>query len=345
MKSDIRIADPKALPSGISLEILDSFEKMKRFFEEWDTFWKNNKYRHPFNSPGWLLPWWEHFKNGEPLILVIRKDGVLIACIPLYIFISEENERQLKLIGTGNSDYLDILLAEGYEIEAGQVMNIFLEEIRQLYDICELHGQRENSMFLNGFADNSEFLKEVYSSVSSPVLVLPDNFEDYKWGISVRLKKNTQRAIKKLQSMDYQLEKADEKTFPLFFQALIKLHQQEWLSKGDKGVLSDNKVQEFLEEAAKKLLENNLVNIYALKSGNDFAAVNLIFETGNAAWYYIGGFEPKLNKYSPGSVLLWFIIEDCIKRGIRNFDFLSGAENYKYRWGANDVPIYRIILK
>ena len=31
-------------------------------------------------------------------------------------------------------------------------------------------------------------------------------------------------------------------------------------------------------------------------------------------------------------------------RGRRVFDFLRGDEGYKYRWGAVDEPIYRLIV-
>jgi hypothetical protein len=34
-------------------------------------------------------------------------------------------------------------------------------------------------------------------------------------------------------------------------------------------------------------------------------------------------------------------IKDCIEKGRKKFDFLKGAEVYKYRLGGKEVPLHR----
>ena len=74
-------------------------------------------------------------------------------------------------------------------------------------------------------------------------------------------------------------------------------------------------------------------------------AVMYGFEQSNCFFSYIGGFDPDLAKYSPGSIILLYIIEDCINRGISEFDFLRGAESYKYLWGAVDKTLYHLTIR
>jgi CelD/BcsL family acetyltransferase involved in cellulose biosynthesis len=63
-------------------------------------------------------------------------------------------------------------------------------------------------------------------------------------------------------------------------------------------------------------------------------------------WYdYIGGFDPQFSSLSPGSLLIGHAIEQAEAEGAAHFDFLRGAEAYKYRWGAVDEPMFTLVLR
>jgi CelD/BcsL family acetyltransferase involved in cellulose biosynthesis len=53
--------------------------------------------------------------------------------------------------------------------------------------------------------------------------------------------------------------------------------------------------------------------------------------------YYQIGWDTRFRAESLGSVLVLRAIEECADRGIEVFDFLRGAEDYKYRFGATDL--------
>jgi CelD/BcsL family acetyltransferase involved in cellulose biosynthesis len=65
------------------------------------------------------------------------------------------------------------------------------------------------------------------------------------------------------------------------------------------------------------------------------------FATLDRTWFYLGGFDPRLEKRSPGTVAVGTAIERALSEGHRAFDFLRGAEPYKYWWGATDTCTYR----
>lgn len=52
---------------------------------------------------------------------------------------------------------------------------------------------------------------------------------------------------------------------------------------------------------------------------------------------YLTGFDPAFARRSPGAILYADAIERAHARGDRVFDFMRGAEAYKYRWGARDL--------
>jgi CelD/BcsL family acetyltransferase involved in cellulose biosynthesis len=41
-------------------------------------------------------------------------------------------------------------------------------------------------------------------------------------------------------------------------------------------------------------------------------------------------------------VLVSGLVEDCVERGLKRFDFLRGPERYKYQLGAQAVPLNHV---
>ena len=50
-------------------------------------------------------------------------------------------------------------------------------------------------------------------------------------------------------------------------------------------------------------------------------------------------------EYSPGWVLLAYLLKWSNENGIKAFDFLRGDEDYKYRFGSVDRSVKRVVIK
>src|SRR4051794_39590259 len=82
----------------------------------WEDLWHSAEESTPFQSPGWLIPWLRHLGEGKLQCLSFWQDEQLCGLAPLYIYNRpEDGKRQLLLMGSGNSDYLDILVRPGHE--------------------------------------------------------------------------------------------------------------------------------------------------------------------------------------------------------------------------------------
>ena len=69
------------------------------------------------------------------------------------------------------------------------------------------------------------------------------------------------------------------------------------------------------------------------------------FNHGGKGYYYQGGFEPQLARYSPGTVLTAHAIRDAIDRGASEFDFLRGDEPYKHNLGGLPSEVVTVTLR
>jgi CelD/BcsL family acetyltransferase involved in cellulose biosynthesis len=95
--------------------VLDHTQALAALEEEWEDLYRNSPLATPFQSWAWLYSWWEFYGKGYELRLVtIRCDGLLVGLMPLMLQ-RRGGFGRLLFIGTGPTDYQDILARKGWE--------------------------------------------------------------------------------------------------------------------------------------------------------------------------------------------------------------------------------------
>jgi CelD/BcsL family acetyltransferase involved in cellulose biosynthesis len=123
--------------------------------------------------------------------------------------------------------------------------------------------------------------------------------------------------------------------------ALFTLHAARWERRGMPGMLADDIVQHFHRAVALAMLDAGMLRMHVMRSRDRIVAVFYGFASGNTVYYYLSGYDPDLEKLSPGTVIVAHAIEQAVREGATTFDFLRGAEEYKYAWGAKDRMNHR----
>lgn len=107
-------------------------------------------------------------------------------------------------------------------------------------------------------------------------------------------------------------------------------------------MLVDDRCREVATAMA--VLARGTLRFHMVRLSGRIVAVHFGFQWRGRHYYYIGGFDPDFASLSVGSVLLHHAIRSAADEGASEFDFLRGAESYKYRWGATG-PSYRRFLR
>src|SRR5206468_3397596 len=118
--------------------------------------------------------------------------------------------------------------------------------------------------------------------------------------------------------------------------AFFDLHARRWRSRWQPGVLFGRRIQQFHRAAARGLLEEGSLRLHALRLDGRTVASLYCFAQAGVGYYYLGGFDPDLARRSVGTLLTAHAMEEAVREGCREFDFLRGREPYKYRWGCRD---------
>lgn len=329
------------LQGKLDLEIcqLKSAEQLEALGEQWGSLWQRLEEMTPFQSPQWLVPWWKHIGQGELCSLAFRLKGRLVGLAPLYVYtIPENGTRQLLLVGSGNSDYLDVLLEPEVAGQALRKLDEFLDRSAPPWDFCDFQQLRPNSRLLK--SAHSQWSEKTLAQEVCPVLDLPQSAEELSSKVPRHMLHNLHyyaKRVEKLMGEPVRVERAqDPGSLEEFLEALFRLHRARWQSQGGDGVLADPAIQAFHREAARGLLQAGVLRMYAMRLRGEISAVYYGFLHAGQAYYYLGGFDPALDHLSLGTLVIGHAVKEAVREGARDFDFLRGREDYKYKWGAKD---------
>jgi CelD/BcsL family acetyltransferase involved in cellulose biosynthesis len=302
---------------------------------EWWALWQRAPSPTPFQSPAWLLPWWDAFAPGELCAVTVRDGDRLVALAPCYIEIAARGRRVLP-IGISVTDYHDILLDP---VRADAAAACLKQGMTQCgaWDAWEFPELAPGAQALSLIAPaGCEAQTEPCSAC--PVLALPPSMEELPCVFPMRKRRalrTAQNRADRRGSLDI-IAAADEHSALAALDMLIRLHQARWESKGESGVLADPRVRQFHRTAIPRLLQSGLLRIYTLQISGHAAAVYYGFLCGDRAYGYLTGFDPAYEFESPSVILLGHAIAEAVREKAREFHFLRGREPYKYGWGATD---------
>jgi CelD/BcsL family acetyltransferase involved in cellulose biosynthesis len=318
--------------TAIEARVISDSQELAALSPDWARLWERCPNSTPFQSPGWLLPWWSAFAPGELMSVGVFSEGRLIGLAPLYLETGSAGARLLPL-GISLSDYVDVLIEPGLEAPVGEAMLRAIErEMR--WDTLEWNelSPRAAALHLDGFRSSS-VTEEI--STTCPVLAFnaksagPADYLSASKRRKLRMARHRAERRGAIEFVD-----TDAASPELLFEWLVTLHSACWHARLESGVLADARLRAFHKEAIARL--QGTVRLHALRIGGETAAVYYGFEHREQAYAYLSGFSPSFTHESPGSLLLEHVIAESCRSGVREFHFLRGGESYKYEWGALD---------
>jgi CelD/BcsL family acetyltransferase involved in cellulose biosynthesis len=120
-------------------------------------------------------------------------------------------------------------------------------------------------------------------------------------------------------------------------EVLYELNRLRRTDAGDRPIFDDPLRRAFHERMLPWAGEGGGTAILQAAVGEQIVGALYGFTWQATYAYYQVGWDPRFRQLSLGSVLVLEAIEECARQGIEIFDFLRGADDYKYRFGATDL--------
>jgi CelD/BcsL family acetyltransferase involved in cellulose biosynthesis/glycosyltransferase involved in cell wall biosynthesis len=331
---------------AVEVEEVTSVPALQRLREEWLQLWRRVPGASIFQHPDWLIPWCAPFQVREPWLIALRRDRRLIGVVPLVVY-PRGPERVLTLMGAGVSDDQNALL-EPDEANAcmARLWAVLLWR-RHAFDVLELEALPHDSALWQhtptaGWHVGRRVLQDV-----RPVLQLTPEARTLEKVTPARLMKEIRYQHRRAErdGLPISVTLADAAAFDELFRQFVHLHRLRWRGRGQAEVLSDDRVS-FYEEVGRQFIAVGILRLYVLHLGDAPASAFYGFHANGRTLYYLSGFDPAFERYSPGTLVVAHALERALLDDrAQAFDFLRGAEAYKYAWGAEDELLYCHSLK
>ncbi|MBI2831692.1 MAG: GNAT family N-acetyltransferase [Chloroflexi bacterium] len=287
-----------------------------------------------FTTPGWMQIWWQHFGSGAELLLgAVECQGTVIGIAPLRV-----KDGVASFIGSADvSDYLDFVVEQGKE---ESFFGVFLDElvkrgIRQL-DLESLRPDSTALTSLAAFAGKRGWQVSRKQSGVTVALDLPATWEGYLDTLTTKQRHELRRKERRLSEMGELKVRASDAA-GADMDIFLKLFRD---SRQDKKDFMTPAMEAFFRSLAATLSAQGILKLKIMELDSLPVAAVLCFDYHNRIYLYNSGYDPGYAWLSVGLLSKVLCIKESIRIGREKFDFLSGAEVYKYRLGGQELPLF-----
>lgn len=123
------------------------------------------------------------------------------------------------------------------------------------------------------------------------------------------------------------------------FDDLVQLHQQRWTALGEPGSYASHRFEQFHRTLIERLLPQGRVVLCRLQHEGQTAACAQFLIDGNRVLLYQGGWNPELQRLSPGFAIDCLCLGEACRRGYDAFDFLCGETEHKQRLSTDAAEL------
>ena len=305
----------------------------------------------PFLRFEYLRQWWQTRGGGEwadgELMIVTASDAIgIVGIAPLFQKSDPDGSVDLLFIGSFEiSDYLDFIVPKEHVDEfldgLFQFLNgLIIAKWRRL-DLYNLLEDSPSLSALEKTAKKQGWHYEASVLQQTPRIHMPGDWEQYLASIDKKQRHEIRRKMRRLEHSGH-----GHRWYIVDDAATLEREMEGFLHL----MAQDDKKRTFLTPLMREQMLGTMrcafqagcLHLAFLEIDGTKAAAYLTFYYDNQLWVYNSGVNHEQYDFSPGWVLLGYLLEWANENGVLEFDFMRGNEDYKYKFGAVDRRVLRV---
>ncbi|HET9086795.1 MAG TPA: GNAT family N-acetyltransferase [Acidobacteriaceae bacterium] len=336
------------MAEGMDFHVIRTPEELRTLSGAWSGLWREDPNATPFQSPEWLLPWWHQFGQTDLRAVAIFQRGKLTGLLPFYVYREPRTgDRQMLLLGAGTSDYLGGVFAKHCTKEHVQEA-IRVACAQGKWDVLYASQLLPGSLLCQALERSARCSP---AESCSRMAALPMSQLPQKIRRNAMYYRNRAARLGTLE-----LTLADPSNWMEYFHALQRMHTARWQERGEPGVLADERVLAWHQEALPLLQQSGIVRLCSLRLNGEIIGVlySLIDpprasqpaqRTARTQYFYLTAYSMQHADLRPGTLLLALAIEQAANEGVQTIDMLRGDEAYKQIWHLTRSPTVGFALR
>lgn len=310
---------------------------------EWNDLLQRSPINTPFGTLEWHSNWWAAYHPGDLWVITVRDENNALIGIASFFIAGGF----VHFVGCEDvTDYSDVIVDAAHQDAFYNALADYLVEQHRLYealDLCNIPSESPTYSELPRLLKQKGFDVAVMRQEVCPIIPLPDDFKDYFALLDKRERKEVARKVRIANAQDsvawyivngkHDLETETDK----FLQLMRASHPEK------AEFLQNPQHVDFFKRIVPAAHAAGWLQMNFLEVAGEAVAAYVNFDYDNRILVYNSGLDPdKAGQLSPGIVLLAYNIEHAIENKRREFNFLRGDEEYKYRMGGRDTEIFNL---
>jgi CelD/BcsL family acetyltransferase involved in cellulose biosynthesis len=322
--------------------VIRTDHELQALSEEWEQLFQSSGSDNVFLTFHWMLRWRLCMGRGHDLFIVTVREpeGRLAAIAPLYISRQAGvlQIRRLGFLGDSlvGSDYLDIVVDKAKRTAVLQCLADFIISNKKEWDYIDLADTLSQSNAA-GLCENlvqRRMRADIETSSVCPYIVLPASAEAYLNSLGARTRKRLRYHLRSLEregKVDFTIARSGA-DLEHAYERLLDLHRTRLRTQGRESAFVEPRVNVFHRAVLGALASEGRARIYLLTLDGEPISALYALSAGSRMFFYQSGMDPNYGRFSVGSLLIQYAIEDAIRGQLSEFDFLRGDEPYKLSW-------------
>ena len=334
---DLSSQEEAVISPGMSISEVRARAEFMRLAPEWDALVRATRdepfYRHEF-----IRTWIDNFAPRARLRVLLERDGggKLVAVLPLL----EERGRMMgapvrRLISTSNdhSCRFDLPARDGEA--AGQIFFNHLAADKSWDVLCLTDVPEEgNAWHLFRAAERAGYPVQAWESLRSPYITLPATAEEMQARLPSKFRANLRRRRRKLEEKG--CVTVECVTGGLELQRKLEegyaLERSGWKGAGGTAISQSLQTWGFYSELARTAAYGGYLSLYFMRVDGEPVAFQYGFAYGEKYYLLKPAYSEAYSDCSPGQLLMDEVLQDCIRKGMSEFDFLGPDMTWKRDW-------------
>lgn len=309
----------------------------------WDDLAQGGMTDTPFQRMAYQQGWWRNLGEGDLHTIAVYEDETLIGIGCFNV----RGDRVVFNASKEETDYLDVICSAE---NAQPVWNAIFDSLCSdgfpawnCLDFYNIPADSPSRPLVEAQAADRGFSFVSERAEVCPIIPLPETFDDYLDALDKKQRHEIRRKLRRAKGAEAELHiVGGEDDLHAEVDAFLELLQKSTPEKG--AWLNDARRQAF-HDIAQFAQDAGILQLMFIEVDDRKAAGLFNFAYNGRTWVYNSGLDPDaFGRLSLGVVLSAQAIEKGIELGHSTFDFLRGDEEYKYRFGAQDTEIFRLIV-
>lgn len=301
----------------------------------WDALLARSRARTVFLRSAWLTPVWKAWHEDDSVYVVRVTLGDRWVAAGAFV----ASRATLRLLGEGPSDYLELIVDRALSDRAARDALGLLAEAALEASGCRALALRGVPIWNR----MPEHLRDAGWHVVTTRRTVAPSMEQAAFAGAARKKslKRKRNRLAREGALHCETYGDAARTLELLPE-LFDLHRRRWASAGHASQFDRPRERWLYAALAESLGASGMLRTSEVRLDGRLIAAHFGAYDGERFTWYKPCYEPELESFGPGEVLLQHLIERAASEGAREFDFTVGAEGFKLRFATLVRPVHDV---